>query len=477
MHGVKHNEKILVFKVGCVFCCAPVRDIESILSPVKLATFPGQAYSIAGVFFHRAKTVSVVDLRIKFGLQNVDRQTGRFIIATTRDGLMGFWVDEILEITQAPEQNWQQPPHFVSGKMFGKTLLLDGNLILSTDFQRLYDMENSAPLSAWAKDSSKVAKIVEKKSSLVESKMISSSESSLSKINEGRVEHEDDVMSLAAKKSMQAVKTESQLMSNDIENVIASSYKSLDPDVVSINTNKKNDTTSNKVLKNVIEKKENDTNEAADDALITENAVSDQSPEAEINNNAAPDEQQKEVIISDVIPISVTNESLNNVPAKSTIKVNILPGKLFVTICLVMLISVFFVFFWMGVKAYVLNVPEKMIKDKQFITPAVETLTIQSADDEKTSIIGAQITDVVKERHMIGTEPVVPNIKRLNVFVLPVIPEWGMYTVVRGDTLWAISIRFYATPYRYPDLAKWSVIESPDLIFPDEIIIYQKPVK
>ena len=47
------------------------------------------------------------------------------------------------------------------------------------------------------------------------------------------------------------------------------------------------------------------------------------------------------------------------------------------------------------------------------------------------------------------------------------------HTVVWGDTLWHISKHYLKDPFRYPDLARWSNIENPDLIYPGDEVKYQ----
>ncbi len=44
------------------------------------------------------------------------------------------------------------------------------------------------------------------------------------------------------------------------------------------------------------------------------------------------------------------------------------------------------------------------------------------------------------------------------------------YRVQRGDTLWALSERFYGTPWAYFDIAEENNIADPDLIFPEDAI-------
>lgn len=43
-----------------------------------------------------------------------------------------------------------------------------------------------------------------------------------------------------------------------------------------------------------------------------------------------------------------------------------------------------------------------------------------------------------------------------------------VHTVVKGDTLWHIAIRYLGDPFRYPELARLSRIPNPDLIYPGD---------
>jgi len=55
-------------------------------------------------------------------------------------------------------------------------------------------------------------------------------------------------------------------------------------------------------------------------------------------------------------------------------------------------------------------------------------------------------------------------------------PREIIHIVVRGDTLWAIAERYVQDPFRYPELARLSHIENPDLIYPgDRVRIRYQP--
>jgi nucleoid-associated protein YgaU len=49
-------------------------------------------------------------------------------------------------------------------------------------------------------------------------------------------------------------------------------------------------------------------------------------------------------------------------------------------------------------------------------------------------------------------------------------PAPRTYTVVSGDTLWAIAERFYGDGNRYPEIASASGISNPDLINPGQVL-------
>ena len=44
------------------------------------------------------------------------------------------------------------------------------------------------------------------------------------------------------------------------------------------------------------------------------------------------------------------------------------------------------------------------------------------------------------------------------------------YTVVSGDTLWAISERFYGDGNQYQRIAGASGVDNPDLIYPGQVL-------
>ncbi len=151
MKALEINEQLLIFRVGPIACCVNARDVDSIVNAQSLHRLPRQADFIAGVLQYRDTTVSIVSLFQKFALPAPEAAThGRFIMAYTRHGVTGFWVDEIIEITSDFEQNWSASPSLVEEKIFDQTLLWHDKLVLNTDFDRLFSMQQSGKLNEWA---------------------------------------------------------------------------------------------------------------------------------------------------------------------------------------------------------------------------------------------------------------------------------------------------------------------------------------
>ncbi|MDH5377419.1 MAG: chemotaxis protein CheW, partial [Gammaproteobacteria bacterium] len=152
MYAIEQNESILIFRVGAILCSVPVRTVDSIVVTPSFHCLPKQAPSVVGVFRYRdSSTVPAVDLHSKFGLSiDPDNPPPRTIVSNGVHGLCGFMVDEVMEITTLDDENWSQPPKFISDNVFDKTLTWREHLVLSTDFDRLRAMKESVPLQAWA---------------------------------------------------------------------------------------------------------------------------------------------------------------------------------------------------------------------------------------------------------------------------------------------------------------------------------------
>ena len=144
------NTQIVIFKVGPVVCCVDAFLVESIVHPQPIHIFPHQAEFILGVIQYQDSAVSVVNLYQKFNLLTPEsKDESRYIMGHTENGTVGFWVDEVLEVTSEYEIHNAKTPAYTDKNVFECAFLWRDKLILKTDFDKLFAMNDAAPLQEW----------------------------------------------------------------------------------------------------------------------------------------------------------------------------------------------------------------------------------------------------------------------------------------------------------------------------------------
>ena len=86
-------------------------------------------------------------------------------------------------------------------------------------------------------------------------------------------------------------------------------------------------------------------------------------------------------------------------------------------------------------------------------------------EDEKSQILKPEKQPLLKTEQ--------PQAEKIDgTILMPATAERTeiMHFVVKGDTLWDIAARYLGDPFLYPELAKLSRINDPDLIYPGDLI-------
>jgi len=156
MKAAPKEEQYLIFRVGLVACCVPIESIDSVVRTASqtLHHFPNQANYISGVIQYRGSAISVVNLFHKFAQIQPTTDTGDYILAHTKFGLVGFWVNEVLDIVNGSDEEWGDAPSFLGDNIFYQTMLWKEKLILQSEFDRLVAMNDSQKLHEWAVENS-----------------------------------------------------------------------------------------------------------------------------------------------------------------------------------------------------------------------------------------------------------------------------------------------------------------------------------
>ncbi|MCW8956312.1 MAG: chemotaxis protein CheW [Gammaproteobacteria bacterium] len=147
---ITDNDALLLYRVGPVLCCSPTHCIDSVVIPPAISRPPGVNELRPGVFKHVSGIVSIVDLRVAFGVDHERRNnSGRIIIVKLDSVHPGFWVDEIIDVIEYPEKGWSQVPAMIPRDIFERTLLLDSKIRLYCNFDKLYDCRETGYLGGF----------------------------------------------------------------------------------------------------------------------------------------------------------------------------------------------------------------------------------------------------------------------------------------------------------------------------------------
>lgn len=113
---LKSECKIIVFQLNDKEYAIPVEQVRSIEKIQHITRVPGTVPYIKGVINLRGVVTPIVDLRIRFGLDQVEYQDHtRIIIAVLDDLEVGLIVDAANDVIDISEDLIEPPPEVVSG--------------------------------------------------------------------------------------------------------------------------------------------------------------------------------------------------------------------------------------------------------------------------------------------------------------------------------------------------------------------------
>jgi purine-binding chemotaxis protein CheW len=116
METINSEIKIIVFQLKDKEYAIPVEQVRSIEKIQHITRVPGTASYIKGVINLRGVVTPIVDLRIRFGLDQVEYQDHtRIIIAVIDDLEVGLIVDAANDVIDITKDSIEPPPEIVSG--------------------------------------------------------------------------------------------------------------------------------------------------------------------------------------------------------------------------------------------------------------------------------------------------------------------------------------------------------------------------
>jgi chemotaxis signal transduction protein/LysM repeat protein len=123
--------------------CASTLDVEGIIErPRTITTFPVMPHYALGAFLFRDHSAIAISLRKKLKVrEGEDSVKGPFIAARIRDAIVAFWVDEVKDVIEEKDTAWQPMPEMLAGGLFDRFAIREKELILHTSFAALLEAE------------------------------------------------------------------------------------------------------------------------------------------------------------------------------------------------------------------------------------------------------------------------------------------------------------------------------------------------
>jgi purine-binding chemotaxis protein CheW len=115
-HRNDANKNLVGFVVGDVHYAVDIAKVREIVNPLQLTVLPHTPAEVAGVADHRGDVVPVIDLRVRFNLEQRAAERGtKWILITLGARIVGLVVDSVTEVFGARNDEIRPTPE-VGGK-------------------------------------------------------------------------------------------------------------------------------------------------------------------------------------------------------------------------------------------------------------------------------------------------------------------------------------------------------------------------
>ncbi len=115
----RKGSQLVTFRLGTESFGLPVASVREILRPIDLFSVPGMGADVEGVINLRGEIIPVVKLAVLLGVPSSGAEAPskkrRIVILEIRSASLGFFVDEVFEVSRVQAQEIQPPPDFAQG--------------------------------------------------------------------------------------------------------------------------------------------------------------------------------------------------------------------------------------------------------------------------------------------------------------------------------------------------------------------------
>lgn len=110
------KDRYLTFRIAAEEYGIEIRHITEIIGVQKITEVPDTPAYLKGVINLRGKIIPVVDVRLRFGMEELAHSDRTCIVVVDVNGTsIGLIVDEVLEVVNISEENVSEPPRTNKG--------------------------------------------------------------------------------------------------------------------------------------------------------------------------------------------------------------------------------------------------------------------------------------------------------------------------------------------------------------------------
>jgi len=114
---VAKTQQFCTFFLKDQFFGVPVQQVQEVIRYQEMTRVPLVPQVIRGLINLRGQIVMALDLRRRFGMEELpDSQLPMNVVVRTDDGAVSFLVDEIGDVLEADEGNFELPPETLKGQ-------------------------------------------------------------------------------------------------------------------------------------------------------------------------------------------------------------------------------------------------------------------------------------------------------------------------------------------------------------------------
>lgn len=139
--GDDSTVELIVFVVDNLVCALDIARAQEIKGQLDIIEVPQAAMNVRGLANLRGQVITVIDLRIVFGIEPkaIDADS-RIVVVREETGVVGLLVDEVDDIVTARSSELEHPPANVSGvqgEFFESVYQREGDLACVLDIERI----------------------------------------------------------------------------------------------------------------------------------------------------------------------------------------------------------------------------------------------------------------------------------------------------------------------------------------------------